>query len=106
MRKRKSPRHADTQNAHEPLAKRKRVWQGDGMRPLPVLLAAAALMCLSACNTLPSGQGDGGITSSESDQLNEAAEILDSQQIAPPVAANTAEAPPPPAAPPKVPVKK
>jgi hypothetical protein len=69
------------------------------MRPLSVLLAAAALMCLSACNTLPSGQGDGGITSSESDQLNEAAEILDSQQIAPSVGANTADAAPAPAKP-------
>ena len=64
------------------------------MRLFPALLATAALMLLPACNSLPSGQGDGGVTSEESDQLNEAAEILDSQQIAPSAEANTANAAP------------
>jgi hypothetical protein len=55
-----------------------------------------ALLWLSACNRLPEGQGDGGITHSDTQALNEAAAALDAQAKTPRIQPGEIDTPKPP----------
>ena len=49
-----------------------------GMKTM-VIIASGALTLLAACGDSSSGDGVGGVTASEAEALNEAAEMLDSR---------------------------
>ena len=72
---------------------RRRFWQDAQVRSFLPLLA---LVLLASCNRLPEGQGDGGITHSETEQLNQAAAALDAQTKTPRIEHGDVQTPKPP----------
>jgi hypothetical protein len=61
-----------------------------------LILSLFWLLLMSACSRLPEGQGDGGVTQSETEQLNQAAAALDAQTKTPRIVPGDVQTPKPP----------
>jgi hypothetical protein len=61
-----------------------------------LFLSLFAALVLASCNRLPEGQGDGGVTHSETEQLNQAAAVLDAQAKTPRIVPGEIQTPKPP----------